>query len=115
MLFTIPDITNIQVIDILKKISRHKAAGIDKLSARLLRIAAPVIASSVSRLINYSFSIGSVPQRWKTSKVTPLFKSGDASDPSNYRPISVLPVLSKIIERHVLYTTLCMGFSVKMI
>ena len=98
MLFTIPDITNIQVIDILMKISPHITTGIDKLIARFLQFAAPVIASSVSRLIDYSFSIGSFPQRWKTAKVTPMFKSGYASYPSNY-----------------MYMTLCMGFSTKMI
>ena len=46
-------------------------------------------------------STGKFPTRWKTAKVTPLFKGGALSDPSNYRPISVLPVLSKIIERHM--------------
>ena len=53
-------------------------------------------------MLNYSFSIGTFPQRWKPAKVTPLFKKGDASNPSNYRPIYVLTVISlKIIERYV--------------
>ena len=43
-----------------------------------------------------SFSTGKFPTRWKTANVTPLFKQGAASDPSNYRPISVLPVVSKV-------------------
>ena len=50
------------------------------------------------------------PCRWKTSKVTPIFKSGDPTDVTNYRPISVLLILSKIAERYVhnaLYTFLC--------
>ena len=50
------------------------------------------------------------PSRWKTSKVTPIFKSGDPTDVTNYRPISVLLILSKIAERYVhnaLYTFLC--------
>ena len=41
------------------------------------------------------------PSRWKTAKVTPLHKGGDLDDVSNFRPISVLPVLSKVIERHI--------------
>ena len=45
-------------------------------------------------MLNYSFSIGTFPQRWKPAKVTPLFKEGDASNPSNYRPIYVLTVIS---------------------
>ena len=48
-----------------------------------------------------SFSTGTFPTRWKTASVTPLFKPGVASDPSNYRPISVLPAVSKLIERHM--------------
>jgi hypothetical protein len=99
--FAIPSITKIQVVDSLLKINPHKATGIDKISASLLRIAAPVIAPSVMRLINHSFKTGVFPQRWKTAKVTPLFKGGESGDVSNYRPISILPTLSKVIERHV--------------
>ena len=54
-----------------------------------------------ARLINMSFSTGTFPTRWKTASVTPLFKQGVANDPSNYRPISVLPAVSKVIERHM--------------
>ena len=87
--------------DCLQSISSHKASGIDKLSPRLLKLAAPIIAPSIAKLINYSFNTASFPQRWKTAKVSPLFKGGDSEDLNNYRPISVLPVLSKVIERHV--------------
>ena len=66
-----------------------------------MRIAAPVIAAVVARLINFSFSSGSFPSRWKTAKVSPLYKNGDSRDVQNFRPVSVLPVLSKVIERHV--------------
>lgn len=47
------------------------------------------------------FMVDMFPSRWKTAKVTPIFKSGDPADVTNYRPISVLPILSKIAERHV--------------
>ena len=101
VVFSVPDITNAQVLQIIKGISPHKAAGIDKISARFLHIAAPILAPSIARLINMSFSTGTFPTHWKTANVTPLFKQGAASDPSNYRPISVLPVVSKVIERHM--------------
>ena len=67
-------------------------------------------APSIAKLINYSFSESVFPQRWKTAKVFPLFKGGDSENVNNYRPISVLPVLSKVIEKHVhdtLYSYLC--------
>ena len=67
----------------------------------MFKLAAPIIAPSIAKLINYSFSTASFPQRWKTAKVFPLFKGGDSEDLNNYRPISVLLVLSKVIERYV--------------
>ena len=67
----------------------------------MLKLAAPIIAPSIAKLINYSFNTASFPQHWKTAKVFALFKGGDSEDLNNYRPISVLPVLSKVIERHV--------------
>ncbi|XP_031552626.1 uncharacterized protein LOC116289836 [Actinia tenebrosa] len=82
--FTIPSITKPQVIASLLKISPNKAVGIDKISARLLRIAAPAIASSLTRIINFSFESGVFPKRWKLAKITPLFKAGDEDDVSNY-------------------------------
>ena len=90
-----------RVIDCLMNLSSNKASGIDKLSARLLKSAAPIIAPSIAKLINYSFSKSVFPRRWKTAKVFPLFKGGDLENVNNYRPISVFPVLSKVIERHV--------------
>ena len=67
----------------------------------MLKLSASIIAPSIVKLINHSFNTASFPQRWKTAKVSPLFKGGDSEDLNNYRPISVLPVLSKVIERHV--------------
>ena len=67
---------------------------------RLLRSSAAAVAPSIARLINLSFSSGKFPSRWKIAKVTPLFKNGLECDPCNFRPISVLKVLSKIIECH---------------
>ena len=67
----------------------------------MLKSAATIIAPSIAEFINYSFSKSVFPQRWKTAKVLPLFKGGDLENVNNYRPISVLPVLFKVIERHV--------------
>ena len=99
--FEIPPITSTQVIFYLKEISPSKASGIDNISARFLRMAASVIAPSIARLINHSFEVGVFPSRWKTAKVTPLHKGGGLDDVSSYRLSSVLPVLSKVIERHI--------------
>ena len=74
------------------------------------KLAAPFIAPSITKLINLSFSLNVFPSCWKTVKVTPIFKSADPIDVINYRPMSVLPMLSEIAERHVhnaLYSFLC--------
>ena len=73
----------------------------DGLSARLLKAAAPAISPSLTNIINQSLSTGVFPEKWKTARVAPLHKAGDKSDKGNYRPISILCVVSKIIERHV--------------
>ena len=67
--FFIPSITESKFIDCLMDISSNKASGIDKLSARLLKSAVPIIAPSIAKLINCSFSKSVFPKRWKTAKV----------------------------------------------
>ena len=56
---------------------------------------------SLTNIINYSIKTGIFPDQWKLARVSPIFKSGAQTDVGNYRPISILPVLSKILEKHV--------------
>ena len=77
----------------------NKAIGLDRISARLLKCASFSICSSVTKLLNLSIRTSRFPEIWKCSKVTTLFKSGDQTNVSKYRPISILPTLSKILER----------------
>ena len=108
--FSIPPIAEADVVGYLLKIDSNKSTGVDGISSRMLKLAASIIAPSITKLINLSFSLNVFPSRWKTAKVTPIFKSGDPTDVTNYRSISVLPILSKIAERHVhnaLYSFLC--------
>ena len=78
------------------------AAGLDNIGPKILKIAAPVIASSLSKVLNASIKSGRSPARWREeAKIICLHKSGDSSNKSNFRPISLLPILSKILERHV--------------
>ena len=100
VVFTLRDVTVTQVVSILKGVSADKSVGIDGISASLLRLAAPVITQRIARMINHSFSIVTFPNRWKPIKLPLCPKKGDASGPS-YRPISVLTVLSEVVERYV--------------
>lgn len=85
----------------LQKFKSSKATGIDQIPARLLKDAAPEIAKPIAYLVNLTISSGVIPLEWKEAKVTPIFKSGKKDDVNNYRPISVLPLVSKIMERAV--------------
>ena len=79
-----------------------KASGPDHgISARLLKDAAPVIAKPITYLVNLTISTGLIPAEWKDARVTPIFKSGARNDDNNYRLISVLPLVSKIMERAI--------------
>ena len=77
----------------------NKAMGPDKIPARLLRCCAPYISSLLSDLFNKSLNTGKIPKEWKTSNITPILKSGQKNEASNYRPISLLSIVSKILER----------------
>jgi len=68
---------------------------------KLSRNSATVISQPLSHLFKLSLQTKSVPHEWKKAKVTPLHKSGSATTTDNYRPKSVLPTLSKILERPV--------------
>jgi len=89
------------VIKFFNKMPVDKATGVDNISCRLLKEAAPVVAASLANIVNKSLSLGIFPSGWKTAKVIPLYKANDRDDPGNYRPISILPILSKLCERAV--------------
>ena len=75
------------------------AAGIDKISIRVIKHSLPAILLSVTSIINKSLSSNTFPMEWKTAEVIPVLKEGDHEKPNNYRPISLLPVHSKLCER----------------
>ena len=89
------------VLQHLLSLKTNKAIGLDSISARLLKYGARSICRSVTNLLNLSISSGKFPDVWKCSKVIALFKCRDRSNPTNYRPISILPTLSKIMEKVV--------------
>ena len=73
----------------------------DKINIKLFKDTSEVIAHSIAKLINRSIQSHTFPSSWKCSKVIPSYKSGDRTKASNYRPISVLPALSNLMEKAV--------------
>ena len=83
----------------MQDIKCSEAAGVDKLLGRYLEDVADILAKAVSVLCNLSISQGVFPSTCKVAKLKPTFKKGKKTDPSNYRSISLLLVISKIIEK----------------
>ena len=98
-LFQFQMVSEKEVEHVVKNITPNKAPGIDKISARVLEDSLPVTLPSITRIMNNSFCSNTFAKSWKTAEVVPVPKSGDPENPCNNRPISLLPILSKVMER----------------
>ena len=100
--FTFQQISPSLVSSHLRKLCMRKATGLDTVSARLLRECFDLISDSLALIFNRSIETSIFPDEWKSARITPLYKKcGNRSDPSNYRPISIIPVVAKVFERIV--------------
>ena len=95
------DVSEEEVADQLKCLDTSKATGPDGISPKLLYEAGHSIVPSLTRLINMSLKSAKVPSMWKEANVIPLYKKGDKASVNNYRPVSLLSCVSKILERIV--------------
>ena len=105
--FDIQSILNLEmvdstiILDLLSKTNISKAAGIDKLSGIFIKDGAEAIASHFTKIINLSIGSSLFPDLCKIAKLIALFKKGLRTEAKNYRPISLLPLFSKIFEKVV--------------
>ena len=76
-----------------------KAAGIDNLSGKFLKDGANILAKPISELCNLLIKYSVFPKYCQIAKLKPLYKKGSTTRPKSYRPISLLPLISKIIEK----------------
>jgi hypothetical protein len=88
-----------EIISIIKSLKTKHSHGYDGISTKLLKISARYICSPLTHICNKSISTGTFPERLKYSVIKPLYKKGDKTDPSNYRPISMLTSFSKVLEK----------------
>ena len=89
------------LLKILKELKTSKSAGYDNIPASLIKEGAEELAAPLLHLINSSLRESVFPTSEKCAKITPVYKSGERTKMDNYRPISVLPVLSKVLEKVV--------------
>ena len=87
-----------ELLEVIKGL-KHSAVGYDELDAQHIKSSSPIIIQPLLHICNLSFTHGVFPDAMKIAKVSPLFKSGNYMKVNNYRPVSILPVLSKILER----------------
>ena len=99
--FSLTKTSNDIVLKLIQSLPLNKASGLDGISAKLLKEAGPIVSASLSNIINRSLTTGIFPNDWKVARVTPIYKDDIKTNPNNYRPISVLPIVSKLIERVV--------------
>ena len=90
-----------EVTELLKSLDTTKATGPDGISSKMLKMTADEIAPSVTALFNLSICCNRPPSEWKRSNVVPIpKKKTNSPTPADFRPISLLPVLSKLLEKH---------------
>ncbi len=89
---------NDEIKKIITELNCNSLNSLD-IKTKFLKLASDEVSYVISYIINTSFLSGKFPNSLKIACVTPIFKSGDKSAFNNYRPISVLPILSKIFEK----------------
>ena len=96
--FIIAHISVEEVTDIIAALPK-KSVGPHSIPIKFLKIVADIVAIPLCNIINLSFAQGIFPEMLKIAKVIALFKSGSTEEMNNYRPISLLPIFDKIIEK----------------
>ena len=89
----------IEVTNIINKMKDNKSPGYDLINAKFLKLSSPFIAPILSDLFNSMLKTGNYPEELKIAKVIPIYKNGEATKCTNYRPISILSLLNNIFEK----------------
>lgn len=97
--FVMYDIELTEVVHIIKNLSTNKSAGLDQITAQLLKENVDILGPILCNIFNHCIQNEIYPSILKIAKVIPVYKNGDHSDPSSYRPISVLSVVNNIFEK----------------
>ena len=94
--------TEEEILVLLRNLDCTKSTGPDGISARMLKETAPSISRPLTNLFNFLITKRHFPSVWKFANIVPIPKDTSCkSSPSNYRPISLLPIISKVFEKHI--------------
>ena len=94
----LPDVSAHRITAKLLSLKGSKSPGLDGVPPVFLKSCAASLAPFISQLFQHSIVTGKVPAEWKTAVISPMYKKGDRADPGSYRPITLLPVISKVLE-----------------
>ena len=89
------------IAKIIDKMKSSKTCGVDNIDSYIIKLAKNDLLPVITHLVNLSIQSKTFPSQWKSAKVIPLHKKEDTFLPQNYRPVALLPIVSKILERAV--------------
>ena len=99
--FSFKPTTETYVHKVISNFNIKKSTGVDKISAKILKTCVSTVSGTISNLINTTYNFRKFPLRLKQAQVLPLFKKKDPLNKENFRPVSILPIISKIFERNM--------------
>ena len=94
-------LAQLDVLEALESLDVSKSMGIDGIPSKLLKSCALALYIPIHHLFSVSLTKHIIPNEWKCHSITPIHKSGDKAQVTNYRPISLLCIISKVLERLV--------------
>ncbi|KAL9962094.1 hypothetical protein ACROYT_G031165 [Oculina patagonica] len=115
--FSFQPVSAVYIGTLLGKVKSNKSSGPDNIMPNILKLSAPSLGLPLTKLLNLCITTSTWPTEWKLSNVTPVFKNDYASLVSNYRPISILSAIPKILEKVIfdqLYNAFQPPFSLNM-
>ena len=97
------NITQNEVLKAIKSLDINKASGPDLINPKLLKEGVNQLAYPFTKLFNLSFSLKIYPESWKKANVSAIYKNDSPTIPNNYRPISLLSIIGKLMEKCIHY------------
>ena len=90
-----------EIDKIISSLKNSSSFGLDLIDTRIIKLIQPEILPALTHVINLSISSKKFPDYWKDAKIIPLHKKDDLLNPKNYRPVAILPIFSKVLERSI--------------